>query len=342
VLAVAPSAAHAAGSLALVDQTEPLGPGITLRHVNALDQGGWYDSQILTVDLANPAVGSDLLMAGKVAEGGPLSVAANQAGAVAGVNGEFFDIGNSTAPQGGEVRSGVLIKSPDAGGRGHIGVGKDGIARIVDLTVEASATLNGTPTTIASINASNVAHGLPKDSMIAFTNAWGTSPRARGLQGATDVAEVLVRNGVVVSVNPNGTGADDIPADGFVLDGRESAATAIRALKVGDPVTLSYGLKDAVAQQMQSRSARAARSSPTARRARTSAPTSPRAPRWASRPTAASSSSSPGTARAAPARAASASPRRPTTWPASVPRPRSTSTAAAPRRWSPARWATPA
>src|SRR5262249_15719712 len=46
-------------------------------------------------------------------------------------------------------------------------------------------------------------------------------------------------------------GSGAIPGDGFYLVGRDAAADAIKALNTGDPVTLTYGLKDAVARQMQ-------------------------------------------------------------------------------------------
>ena len=85
--------------------------------------------------------------------------------------------------------------------------------------------------------------------MLAFTRAWGTYSRTRGLAGATNVAEVLVRANKVVSVGAPGAG--EIPSDGFVLVGRDAAADAIRALAPGDDATLTYGLKDEIARQMQ-------------------------------------------------------------------------------------------
>ncbi|TFV32842.1 hypothetical protein E4K10_26020 [Streptomyces sp. T1317-0309] len=120
-LAAAPAVAYAdggrpapvTGGIPLVNTDEKIGPGIDLQHVKALDQKGWYDAQYLTVDLSDRAVGTDLLTSGPVSSGGPLSEAADKAGAVAGVNGEFFDIGNSNAALGGEVQDGKLVKSAD-------------------------------------------------------------------------------------------------------------------------------------------------------------------------------------------------------------------------------------
>ena len=260
-LAAAPAVAYADGSqpapvtggIPLINTTEKIGPGINLQHVKALDQKGWYDAQFLTVDLSNRAVGTDLLTSGPVASGGPLSVAANKAGAVAGVNGEFFDIGNSNAALGGEVQDGQLVKTADIGGRQHVGVSKDGIAQLVDLTVNATANFAGADHKVLSINAAN-GGGVPADGLIAFTSAWGDYSRNRGLTGVANdqIAEVLVKNGSVVSVTPNGpAGSGTIPDDGFVLVGRGAAATAIRALQPGDPVTLSYALADDVAKTMK-------------------------------------------------------------------------------------------
>ncbi|MGI5517748.1 phosphodiester glycosidase family protein [Streptomyces sp. CA-106131] len=241
------------GGIPLTNTSEKIGPGIDLQHVKALAQKGWYDAQFLHVDLSNSAVGTDLLTSGPVASGGPLSKAANKAGAVAGVNGEFFDIGNSNAALGGEVQDGKLIKSADTGGRQHVGVSKDGIAQLVDLTVNANANFAGADHKVLSLNAAN-GGGVPADGLIAFTSAWGDYSRNRGLTGVPNdqIAEVLVKNGSVVSVTPNGpAGSGTIADDSFVLVGRGAAATALRALQPGDPVKLDYDLADNVAKTMK-------------------------------------------------------------------------------------------
>ena len=112
-LAVAPAAR---ADLSLIDTTEPIGPGITLKHHKYLDSSGWYDEQVLTVDLSNAAVKSDLLTAPHVAQGEALSSQAARAGATAGVNGDFFDIDSTQASLGGEIQAGNLIKI----GRAHV------------------------------------------------------------------------------------------------------------------------------------------------------------------------------------------------------------------------------
>ncbi|GAA3149883.1 exopolysaccharide biosynthesis protein/3',5'-cyclic AMP phosphodiesterase CpdA [Kribbella aluminosa] len=240
---------HPVAGLALVDTNESVGPGISLNHVKRVDQRGWVDAQYLTIDLADKAVSTDLLTSGPVASGGPLSTAANKAGAVAGVNGEFFDIGNSNASLGGEVQNGQLLKSADASGRQHVGVSMDGIAQLVDLAVDSTATFAGTDHKVLTINAAN-GGGVPANGLVAYTPIWGEYSRARGFANA-DVAEVLVQQGKVVSVNPTAAGAGAIPADGFYLVGRDAAATALRALQPGDAVTLHYELANDLAKSMK-------------------------------------------------------------------------------------------
>jgi hypothetical protein len=247
-LAVAP-AAYAADQLALIDKTEPVGPGITLRHQKFLNSSGWYDEQVLTVDLADGAVKSDLLTAPSVAQGQALTTMANRAGAAAGVNGDFFDIDSTQASTGGEIQNGTLIKTADFGGWAHVGVSKAGIGQLVDMTLQAGASLNGTDRPILTINAAN-AGGTPANSIVAYTSAWGTQIRGRGMAGVANVAEVLVQDDKVVQVNP-GAGSGAIPDGAYYLVGRDAGADAIKALKPGDPVKLTYGLKDAAAQQMQ-------------------------------------------------------------------------------------------
>jgi hypothetical protein len=251
-----PAMARAAEErLPLIDKTESLGPGITLHHLKSLGQNGWQDKQVLTVHLNEAGVSTNLLTAGSVAEGGPLSVAANKAGAVAGVNGDFFDIDNSTAAEGAEVQSGELVKSGNAGHpvANHFGVTTSGLAELANLAIEAKAELNGETVPVLSINAAD-GEGVAANGIVAYTPAWGTYSRARAFIAKTppvEFAEALVVEGKVVSVDPTGAEANQIPAGGFALVGRDEAATKLRALAPGDEVSLSYGLSAEATKELQ-------------------------------------------------------------------------------------------
>ena len=62
---------------------------------------------------------------------------------------------------------------------------------------------------------------------------------------------MIVTDGKVSSVNATAAGAGQLPENSFALVGRETGAVALRALKVGDPVTLRYALKSDIADQLQ-------------------------------------------------------------------------------------------
>ncbi len=248
VAGAVPTARGQEATLPLIQSTEQIGPGITLERGKYLRAAGWVDQQVLTVDLANPAVTTDEL-SGPVTTAAPLSVHANDVGATAGVNGDFFDIGNSSAPLGGIIQNGVLVKSPNGGtGWNHAGVGQDGVGRLVDMTLEATATFGGTAHTVRALN---VADRGGANAMVAFTPVWGTYSRRRAFGGATNVAEVVVTDGRVASVSGDTIGAGAIPEGSFVLAGDGTAADALRTLAVGDEVALTYSLRDEIARQMK-------------------------------------------------------------------------------------------
>lgn len=246
-----PNLAAAADQLPLIQTTETLGPGLTLERTKGLDASGWFDYQSLSVDLANQAITTDVISE-KVASTGPIREHADHVGAVAAVNGDFFDIGNSGAAQGGMIQGGKLLKSPNGGtGWNHAGVGKDAIGRLVDLTLEASATFGGTAHTINGLNVASAGGGAA-NALLLYTADWGSYSRAHAFgAGATGLVEVEVKDGKVVAIDPEKANAGTVADGSSYLVGRGTAATALLTLAIGDDVTISYGVKDEIARQMQ-------------------------------------------------------------------------------------------
>ena len=151
------------------------------------------------------------------------------------------------------------------------------------MTLQATADLNGTEKPVVTLNAAS-SGGIPAGSIIAYTSAWGSQIRGRSVAGVANVAEVLVQDGKVVEVH-TAAGSGAIPDGAFYLVGRDAGADAIKALKPGDPVTLT------LRPQGRGRAARCSgRSAPTSRsiqngvaRRRRATRRSRRAPRSASR-----------------------------------------------------------
>lgn len=240
-----PTAAHAA-PLSLTDTTERLGPGVVLDHDEYLEQTGYVDRNVVTVDLTRPAVTSDLLTADTVSQGSPLTITANKAGAVAGINGDFFDIGNSNASLGFEIKGGVLRKSGDRNGGQSFGVTKGGIGQLTSLALSATATWGGTPRPLSGLNKV----GVPAGGIGAYTSEWGAYARGTQLGTATNTAEVLVAGGVVTR-GAAAPGAGTLPAGTTALTASGAGADALRTLAVGDPVALSYAVNPALASDLR-------------------------------------------------------------------------------------------
>ncbi len=215
--------------------TTPIAPGLTLTEFDRYDARGWVRGDVLTAKLGDGGVTPDLLFPGSVAAAEPLSQTAARAGAVAGVNGDFFDINGTKAPLGGMVDDGELVAAPVQGWREHVGFGADGIARLAELTLQGTVTVPGGELPLTGFNT----HRLPAGAVGAFTPLWGTASRAAVAPSGAPVTEVTVVAGRVTAVS-SGAGAGAVPEGATVLHGNGTAAQTLAALKPGDAVELAY------------------------------------------------------------------------------------------------------
>lgn len=235
---------------------EVVAPGIGHREFTTTDAAGQVIGDVVEVDLTQPGVRIDLLSAGKVASTAPVTAMADAAGAVAGINGDFFDISATGAAAGPAVRGGRAVKAAVPQGRRAApavpgaemdyvyAVGVDGAGRIDRLPL--SGEVSGPRGTLAIVAYNQ--HAVPVGGVGLFTADWGRD-RAQTLCGsdtdpkagcAPDRYEIVVRDKVVVEVG--GTGGRALAVDEIALDGREQGAAALRAYRVGDPVDIEYEL----------------------------------------------------------------------------------------------------
>ncbi|MGW2619114.1 phosphodiester glycosidase family protein [Streptomyces sp. NPDC001500] len=244
--------------------------GVSYRQYDLRGAAGTAHAHVLDVDLANPHVRLGLLYPGAVASRAPLSALADRQQAVAGVNGDFFDISEAQHPGveatgssvGPAVANGRALKGavPDAQRFGPplppgtntgavVGVGTDGRARLDSLTLDGSYTAAGRRLPLGGVNQ----YALPENSVGAYTSDWGGASRRRATCG-TDAEragacsartyEVTLRRGRVVSASATpGSGAVAVGAT--VLLGREAGAQRLRRLVAGGRVTVRYGLRSA-------------------------------------------------------------------------------------------------
>ncbi|MGP4022421.1 phosphodiester glycosidase family protein [Actinomadura sp. 3N407] len=244
--------------------SERLAPGVVSRTFETSGVGGPVLGNLLDVDLRAPGVRVGLLHPPKVAARRTVSAMADARRALAGVNGDYFNIsetrpgvvptGSSSGP---EVDAGRPLKGavpdgqrfgpalpPGTSAEDVIGIGTDRRGHLGRLHL--TGTIRSKRTTIALRGLNQYA--LPVGSAGAFTHDWGSVSRLRAVCGtdtarnapcSTNTAEVTVRRGVVVAV-ADGVGAGAIPRGTTVLVGREKGANALRKLRPGDRVRVGY------------------------------------------------------------------------------------------------------
>ena len=231
----------------------PVAPGVTLRSFDRYGPDGytgaptWLQGDSLTVDL-DAGTTVDYLFPGRVAAGEPVTAQAERAGAVAAVNGDFFDISASSAPFGVGIRDGEVVQSPDPDPtwrRSAAIFTPDGLGSIGEVFFEGTITTSAGSLQLAGINTPS----LPVTGIEAFTPVWGTYCRCRASQGASAVAEVEVVGNRVTAVREQ-AGEGAVPEGGFVLVGREAGAASLRALAVGDEVRIDYRARTAQDQHI--------------------------------------------------------------------------------------------
>jgi hypothetical protein len=265
--AVVPLLTAAAGPPApqgeVLDELFPaqaVAPGVTHRQFRTTVSAGRVRGDVVHVDLTAAKVRADLLTPGAVAARAGVKGMADRAGAVAAINGDFFDIGRTNAPVGPEVQGGRPVKAGVPAGRRYgpavpgaqpdhvFAVGTDGVGRVDRLTLDARiATAEATFPAVA-LNQ----HAVPVGGIGIFTADWGAADRGRTLCGsdvdrnapcARDRLEVRVRDGVVTAVGPPRAGR--LAAGEVALEGREQGAAALRTLRVGTRVDVRWALRPA-------------------------------------------------------------------------------------------------
>lgn len=248
---------------------EAVAPGVSYRTIRLDGPHGAVTAHLVTVELGRrPGRGLGLLWPGAVARRETVAGLAKAAGALAAVNGDFFDISEQQhpgvpvtgAPVGPMVVDGRAVKAAVPGGQRFgwppppgdsdqdvFGIGDDGLPHLDRLTLDGQVDLPGGDTLpLGGLNQ----YALPVNGVGAYTPDWGTVSRRRAACGTdTDrgapctsrTREVVVRGGEVTAT-ASAPGAGAVPRDAVVLLGRESGADRLRALRVGDAVSVHYTL----------------------------------------------------------------------------------------------------
>ncbi|MFD5593031.1 phosphodiester glycosidase family protein [Streptomyces griseorubiginosus] len=264
---LAGSALVGAAPASAAPQWTRLATGVRYGQFDISGAAGPAHAHVLSVDLRAPRVRVELLYPGAVAARATVSRQATAQGALAGVNGDFFNISETQHPGveatgasvGPALAHGRVLKGavpdgqrfgpalpPGTSTEDVFGVGTDRRARLDDLTLDGSVR---TPQGLLPLGGLNQ-YALPVGSVGAFTSDWGNVSRVRATCGtdtdraapcSTDTYEVTVRAGHVVAAADT-PGHGPIAANTTVLVGREAGARELRKLAVGSTVKVRHRL----------------------------------------------------------------------------------------------------
>jgi hypothetical protein len=212
-------------------------PGVRFTRWSQTDARGPIQAHLLTIDPSTPGLRVDYAAMGSVRRVAPLTDILAQDGAVAGVNGDFYDIGHTGAPLGlGKDRQRGLLHSREAGWNKAFFVNKNGRAGIGELPMKAKILFHP-KLEVTNLNSPFVTPG----GIGIYTPKWGRTAGYGVTQGQVErVREVTVVKGRIVKNRAKIS--KDKQIRGMVLVGRGDSAKLLRKLPKGTRIKVKWSL----------------------------------------------------------------------------------------------------
>ncbi|MBV9149421.1 MAG: phosphodiester glycosidase family protein [Candidatus Eremiobacteraeota bacterium] len=151
-----------------IDSTsEFVAPGVTYGDYELMTVGGPLSVHVISADPKEPTLRIDSVLADDrvISRGERLSQMAARTGAVAGINADYFDIDNTNQPLGALIRSGQVIKTPNA--QSVLAITRNHQALVTRLRFNA---------TVATATADPALDSAPTNSTVALTSVNGWPP----------------------------------------------------------------------------------------------------------------------------------------------------------------------
>lgn len=251
---------------AVASADDLVAPGVSYRTFSVSTAHGPVAAYLVTIDLTTARL--DLLHPAEVAQRTGVAEMATAQHAVAGINGDFFNISEThtgvpptNSSVGPEIADGKDLKfavpdgqrfgpamPPGATTKVVFGLGSDRRARVSSVDLAGAVV---SPKGVFGLDGLNQ-YALPVGGIGEYTSDWGDVSRARAACGSdtdrsagctTDTEEVVVSHGVVTAESET-PGAGPIPPGTVVLFGREHGADELERLAPGDHVVVGGALVD--------------------------------------------------------------------------------------------------
>lgn len=226
---------------------EIIARGAVLKEFKLTTGEGPLSVYVLKIDLTDPYINLDTIIGtnGTFEQNSSVLDMAKRTGAVAAVNGDFFQIKESKRPIGLTYQSGRLVGSPalrhDMYGFG-ITKEKEPLFEVFSFSGQVTAE-NGKTFPLSGINKPGylTMSGTLSDAnaLTLYNSLWGSTSRGNE-GGLTGIVEVVIKEDVVQKILKDNPGIP-IPPDGYVLRGHGQAADFITEnLTVGSKVSYTY------------------------------------------------------------------------------------------------------
>ncbi|MDD9271789.1 stalk domain-containing protein [Paenibacillus sp. GCM10023248] len=250
---VAGTTVSAAGSTLTLSSQETITSGAIMKNyvwtTTRSNKNVSVNANVIEVDLTNPNVKIDA-MAGtnnQFTKNQSVLGMVKDTGAVAGVNGDFFNTQAEGVPEGAQITNGQVMATPaKISGLYSFAISKDNkpIIDIFDFQGKVTAK-DGTSFDLGGVNKTYYWDDndvpLIADGLFLYTSAWAMTQRA--VDGTHVPTEALIQNDIVKEIAVDTNIKMVAPADGYILRGSGLAREFIvNHLKVGDKITTKYDM----------------------------------------------------------------------------------------------------
>ena len=153
------------------EESEFVAPGVARTDYRLATKAGPLAIEVVTVDLHQPTIrlGSVVAADHLISDGETVSSMARRTHAIAGINADYFDIGQTNQPLNIVVQNGALVRTPSA--RVALDVGRDRTVHFDNFTFTGSVQLPGGTVPLESVNIWPPEHGA-----VLLTRAFGALP----------------------------------------------------------------------------------------------------------------------------------------------------------------------
>ncbi|MCR8645052.1 phosphodiester glycosidase family protein [Paenibacillus sp. N1-5-1-14] len=207
-------------------------------------------ANVIEVDLTNPYVSLDTITGkgGNFTKKQSILGMTKESGAVAGINGDFFNTQAEGVPIGPQINGGQIIAStPDnMTGLYAFAIDKNNEPMVDKFAFKGSVTakdgstykLDGVNKTYYWYDDGTHSH---IDGMFLYTSAWAQEDRSN--DGKSVPTEILVRNGIIEDMAIDTVLKIVAPKDGYIIRAGGKAGEYAKAhFKIGDPLQVDYQL----------------------------------------------------------------------------------------------------